>query len=79
MFPEFDGADDEHLAVVAASLPSGGRIVVRNGRLASSRPDNWRLPGSTLRAACGRAAKRCGKSRSVSGAAGQRCRWSGSR
>ena len=25
--PEFDGADDEHLAVVAASLPSGGRIV----------------------------------------------------
>ena len=25
--PEFDGADDEHLAVVAASLSSGGRIV----------------------------------------------------
>ncbi len=25
--PEFDGADDEHLAVVAASLPSGGRII----------------------------------------------------
>ena len=27
MFPSPDGADDEHLAVVAASLPSGGRIV----------------------------------------------------
>ena len=25
--PTFDGADDEHLADVAASLPSGGRIV----------------------------------------------------
>ena len=24
--PEFDGADDEHLAVVAASLPSGGIV-----------------------------------------------------
>ena len=50
--PEFDGADDEHLAVVAASLPSGGSIaLVRNGRLASSistRPDNGLRSGSTM-------------------------------
>ena len=46
--PEFDGADDEHLAIVAASLPSGA--MVRNGRLASisTRPDNELRSGSTM-------------------------------
>ena len=50
--PELDGADDQHLAVVAAPSRGGGGIALgAKGRLASSistRPDNGLRSGSTI-------------------------------
>ena len=50
--PELDGADDQHLAVVAAPpRGTGGSLLVRKGRLASSistRPDSGLRSGSTI-------------------------------
>ena len=59
--------------------PVGGSSLVRNGRRTRRfppGPTTGCARGECWRAACGRAAKRCGKSRyrAVSGAAGQRCR-----
>ena len=70
--PEFDGADDQHLAVVAAALPTGRGIVPGSGWPRRSRPDPtagcargrpWPY------AACVRAARRFGTSRYRSGVA----------
>ena len=84
--PEFDGADDQHLAVVAAALPTGRGIVPGpegKGWPRRSRPDPtagcargrpWPY------AACVRAARRFGTSRyrAASGVAARRFRWNGS-
>ena len=84
--PELDGADDQHLAVVAAPARGAGGIALgakRGGWPRRFRPDpttDCAQARPSPDAACGRAARRCVRTRcrAVSGVAGLRCRWNGS-